>query len=110
MAEYRMKGGRIDCAYPVVYVVWRRWLRVVHEDQVPLAGHWHLQLLLTEMKPERLGGDGTSGSGCNKVNMLHFTIEVTVVLTSYPNPPPPGEMRRETPIVVQFSYAVSCTG
>ena len=61
MAGYRMKGGRIDCAYPVVYVVWRRWLRVVHEDQVPLAGHWHLQLLLTEMKPERLRGKERQG-------------------------------------------------
>ena len=77
---------------------------------MPLAGHSYLQLLLTKMKPERLGGNGTSGSGCNNVNMVHFTAEVTVVLISRPKYATTRDLRRETPIVVQSSYAVSCTG
>ena len=76
---------------------------------MPLAGHWHLKLLLTEMKPERLGGNGTSGSGYKNVNMVHFTAEVTVVLTSRPKYTTTRDLGRETQIVVQFSYAVSCT-
>ena len=36
----------------MVYVLDRRWLRVAHEDEVPLAVH--LFLRLTEMKPQRL--------------------------------------------------------
>ena len=55
-----------------------------------------------------LGGNGTTGSRCNNVNMLHFTAEVTVVLTSRPEYPTTRDLGRETPIVVQFSYAVSC--
>ena len=31
-----------------------------------------------------LGGNETAGSGCNNVNMLYFTTEVTVVVTSRP--------------------------
>ena len=90
-------------------LVCRHWLRAVHEDEVPLAGHSHLQLLLTEMKPERLGGNGTTGSGCNNINMVHFTAEVTVVLISRPKYATTRDLGREIPIVVQFSYAVSCT-
>ena len=41
IAEYRMKGGE-DIVHTLWSLVWRRWLRVVHEDEVLLAGHWHL--------------------------------------------------------------------
>ena len=58
-----------------------------------------------------LGGNETSGGGCNNVNMLDFTTEATVVLTSRPKYTTTSrDGGRETPIVVQFSYAVSCTG
>ena len=48
-----------------------------------------------EMKPKRLGGKGTTGSGCNNVNMLHFTTEVTIVLTSRPKYTTTRDLGRE---------------
>ena len=58
-----------------------------------------------------LGGKETSGSGCNNVNMLYFTTEVTVILTSRPRYTTTSrDVGRETPIVQQISYTVSCAG
>ena len=64
--------------YPVIYVVGRHWLRVVHEDYVPLAVHFDGN------ETRAFGGNETSENHCNNVNMQHFTTEVTVVLTSRP--------------------------